>query len=156
MQQLDLSQARSAVQTGGILSANLRPEGSRFVIEFETRSGPAVLISTNSKRPRPFSPLKAFEAIRELGLESGRFTLSQWRPEEGEKKRPDRAEALKKTHQAAAAATAHDTWFREQVEQGLREADDPKTVWISQEDASAAWAKKREELQQRFAEEGTA
>ncbi len=27
----------------------------------------------------------------------------------------------------------YDTWFREQVEIGVREADDPNTVWVSHE-----------------------
>jgi len=27
----------------------------------------------------------------------------------------------------------YDKWFREQVEEGLREADDPNTVWVSHE-----------------------
>jgi hypothetical protein len=28
----------------------------------------------------------------------------------------------------------HDAWFRLKVQEGLREADDPKTVWVSNED----------------------
>ncbi len=28
----------------------------------------------------------------------------------------------------------HDAWFRRKVQEGLREADDPKTVWVSNED----------------------
>jgi hypothetical protein len=28
----------------------------------------------------------------------------------------------------------YDTWFREQVEMGMREADDPNTVWFTQEE----------------------
>ena len=45
-------------------------------------------------------------------------------------KRPDRAEALRRTH----AAATHDTWFRAQVEQALLEADDPAMQWVSNED----------------------
>lgn len=43
--------------------------------------------------------------------------------------RPDRAEALKRVHEAAE----HDKWFREQVRQGLAEADDPSTAWVPHE-----------------------
>ena len=32
-----LDQARSAASSGGVLSANLRPMGSLFALEFETR-----------------------------------------------------------------------------------------------------------------------
>ena len=31
----------------------------------------------------------------------------------------------------------HDTWFRSEVEQGLREADDPATKWIPHEQVVA-------------------
>lgn len=122
MKQLDFSQARTAIQTGGILAANLRPEGSRFVIEFETRSGPAVLITTNTKRPRPFSPIKAFEALRELGVDGGRFSLAQWRPEQADSEkraRPDRKAAMQRSREALE----HNAWFKEQVAAGLASAD---------------------------------
>lgn len=118
MKQLDLSQARAAAETGGILSANLQPAGPRFFIEFETRTGPAVLVRSNGKTPRPFTPQRAFETIRELGLDSGRFSLAQWRPEAAQqekKPRPDRAQALREAHQAKA----HLDWVAEKVAASL-------------------------------------
>lgn len=60
----------------------------------------------------------------------------------GGKSRTDAAERLRNVHGAAV----HDKWFREQVEQGVLEADDPNTRWISNEEASESWAKKRAEL----------
>ncbi len=36
--------------------------------------------------------------------------------------------------EAKPAPEGYDAWFREQVEVGLREAADPKTVWTVQED----------------------
>ncbi|TAN47963.1 MAG: hypothetical protein EPN21_16075 [Methylococcaceae bacterium] len=118
MKQLDLSQARTAVQTGGILAADLRPAGSRFYVEFETRSGPALLVTTNTRKPRPFSPLKAFETVRELGLAGGRYSLVQWQPETANvdrRPRPDRKAAMQRSREAVQ----HDAWFREQVAAGL-------------------------------------
>jgi uncharacterized protein (DUF2336 family) len=44
--------------------------------------------------------------------------------------RPDRAQALRKAHEAAA----HDRWFREQVEAALKEADRSETVGSSREE----------------------
>lgn len=58
------------------------------------------------------------------------------------KRRQDASERLKQAHEAAA----HDKWFREQVEIGLQEADDPATEWVSHEDARASWAAKRAKL----------
>lgn len=61
--------------------------------------------------------------------------------------RPDSAERLKRAHEAAE----HDRWFREEVEQALREADDRDTRWVSHEDAKADWAEQRAALLQRIA-----
>jgi hypothetical protein len=63
--------------------------------------------------------------------------------------RPDRAEALRNAHQASA----HDAWFKAQVQIALKEADDPKAQWISNEAASDSWAKKHGELAARVAAE---
>jgi hypothetical protein len=37
----------------------------------------------------------------------------------------------------------HDRWFRAQVEQSLQEADDPSTVWLSNEEVKARSAARR-------------
>lgn len=60
-------------------------------------------------------------------------------PPPGGKARVDTSERMRRTHETAA----HDKWFREQVAQAIDEADDPKTEWVSDEDADAAWAKQR-------------
>jgi hypothetical protein len=64
------------------------------------------------------------------------------------KSRGDTAARMRRAHDAAA----HDKWFRAQVAQGIQEADDPDTQWVSQEEASASWAKKRAELTKRIKE----
>ncbi|MDQ2734191.1 MAG: hypothetical protein M3Y55_04190 [Pseudomonadota bacterium] len=56
-------------------------------------------------------------------------------------RRPDASESLKRAH----AAAAHDQWFREQVAQGLKEADDPATQWVSRETVRAESARRRAE-----------
>ena len=120
-----LEQARSAASSGGVLSANLRPAGSRFFLEFETRQGAATLIASVSKKTRLFgNPAKAFEIVRELGLEGGRFSLAQWRPDEREvdrPSRPDKSAALKATHQAAA--------LQRTLNERLALADAPEAIW---------------------------
>jgi hypothetical protein len=124
MKTLDVSQATAAAQAGGVLSAILKAEGGAFYVELETRTaGTAVLVTSNNRRPRAFrNPAKALEVIRELGLQTGRFSLEAWRPDEvgvGRAGRPDRAEAMKATH---ASAAAYDRWLREQVQEAI---DDP-------------------------------
>ena len=49
--------------------------------------------------------------------------------EKSEHKRPDRAETLKRAHEAAE----HDAWFREQVQLALDEADQADAVFIPHE-----------------------
>lgn len=125
MQTLDVSQAVAAVHAGGVLSAVLKAEGAAFYVELETRNaGMAALVTSNKRQPRAFrNPLKALEVIHELGLQSGRFVLEAWRPDEAaieRSGRPDRAAAMKQTH---ANAAAYDQWLREQVQESI---DDPR------------------------------
>jgi chitodextrinase len=53
--------------------------------------------------------------------------------------------------EAADAALAYDAWFRSEVEAGLREADDPNTVWYTQEQVEQESAKRRAEWQAEIA-----
>ncbi len=55
------------------------------------------------------------------------------------KSRNDASERMRQTH----AAAAYDKWFRAEVEQGLKEADDPSTQWVSNELVMAESAKRR-------------
>lgn len=59
------------------------------------------------------------------------------------RKRPDAADRLARTHEAAE----HDAWFRRQVEEALEEADSPDAEWI---DNGAAL----ERVRQRIAKAG--
>jgi hypothetical protein len=45
----------------------------------------------------------------------------------------------------------YDTWFREQVEIGMREADDPNAVWFTQEEVMRDTAELLETLRQKHA-----
>lgn len=56
-------------------------------------------------------------------------------------RRPDRADALKRAHEAAA----YDTWFREQVQTSM---NDPRPS-VPDEEARARFAKRRAALRQR-------
>lgn len=51
-------------------------------------------------------------------------------------------------------AREHDAWFRAEVEQGMREADDPEVRRIANEDATAGWHRQRAELVKRAAGKG--
>lgn len=51
-------------------------------------------------------------------------------------------------------AREHDGWFRAEVEQGMREADDPLLRRIPHEDVTADWHRQRAELMKRRAGNG--
>jgi hypothetical protein len=127
---LDVSQAAAAIRSGGVLSAILQGRGGSFYIEFETRTGPAELVTTNApQKPRAFkNPLKALALVRELGLETGRFNIEGWRPQDAElerQTRPDRSVALKEAHQAAA----YNAWLSKKVsgsQQGLADGSNER------------------------------
>ena len=141
MKTFTIEQARSAAASGGVLSANLRPVGSMFALEFETRNGSVMLIASVSKDVRRFvNPAKAFEIVRDLGLEGGRYSVVQWRPEEREidrPTRPDRSLAMKKKHEAAE--------LKRVLDERIEIANDPKTKWLDHEDVFA-------ELEARYAD----
>lgn len=105
------------------------------------------LAATRSKEIRKFKRMETLVAyLKQIGINRFDVDVADYSPETvSHYKRPDRSEAIKK----AAEAVAHDQWFHEQVEQGLKEACDPNTQWVSQEDASARIAKKRAELLER-------
>ena len=48
-------------------------------------------------------------------------------------------------------AREHDAWFRAEVEQAMREADDPSTRRVSEEDVRTSWRRQRAELAKRAA-----
>ena len=130
MKTFTLEQARSAASAGGILSANLLPMGSMFALEFETLNGPAMLIAAVSKQVRRFgNPVKAFEIVQNLGLEGGRFSVAQWRPNErgiDRPARPDKSAMLKATHEAAG--------LKRMLEDRIRSANTPDAIWHDAED----------------------
>ena len=47
-----------------------------------------------------------------------------------------------KSHEVAE----YDNWFLQEVEKGLTEANDPETLWVSDDEANRSWEKKRTEL----------
>jgi hypothetical protein len=150
MQNMTLDQLRAAAAAGGVLSVTLRGKGAGFIVSIETRRGEVALVKTRGKETRRFAdPRKALLLLREVGIQDARIDARDWRPEEAESEktsRPDRRQALKAAHEAAE----HDRWFRTQVKEAIREADDPNTQWVSHEEAQASWAKKRAELLKRI------
>jgi len=150
MQTLTLQELRTVAEAGGVSAVTLQAEGGEFFVRIKTKNNTeAVLSRARSAEPRRFSnPLPAIALLRKLGIVIGTFDLSHWNPEQkpSVRKRPDRSKAMKQAHEAVE----YDKWFRAQVAQGLAEADDPNTQWVTHEEAKASWANKRAELAKRI------
>ena len=147
MQTLTLEQLRTTTEAGGITGVTLKAQSGDFIVQIDTlRGDAAVLAKARSTEPRRFgNPAQALSLLHGLGLTVGTFDIEQWSPDEKStaRTRPDRAQALRDTHQAAG----YDQWFRAQVEQGLAEADAADTRWIPQESAKEDMQRQREALQ---------
>lgn len=53
------------------------------------------------------------------------------------------------TEQSNDFVDVHDKWMHAQIEQALKEADDPNTVWLSNEEVKARSAARRTLLRKR-------
>jgi len=146
---LTLEQARAANAAGGIDSVTIKAQGNNFFVRFVTRNGEAILTKARSTEPRGFgNPMQAIQVLMGLGIMMGAFDVSQWssEPDEHSRVRPDRRAALRDVHEAAE----YDRWFREQVEEGIREADDPNTEWVDHDVVLQEMARQKKELQDRI------
>lgn len=133
MPTLTLEQLRTATEAGGVSGVTLQARGGEFFLRITTKNNTdALLARARSTEPRAFSnPVLAITLLRKLGIVLGTFDLSQWNPDLKAitRARPDRAAAMKQAHEAVE----HDKWFRAQIAQGLKEADDPATEWVPHE-----------------------
>ena len=142
--ELNLDQFRTAFLSGGLSSISLRASGGQFFITAQPRTGKRVtLATTHGRKRRAFrNPAKAIEILHAMGARKVEIDTSRWSPEkagtEG-RKRPDASERQRRAHQSAA----HDAWFRNEVEQAVREADSEQPQWESQTEVKRQSARKR-------------
>ncbi len=141
---LNLDQFRAAFRSGGLRSVSVQAEGGEFFITAEPRTGERVtLATTHGGKLRAFhDPGKAIAILHEIGAHKVRVDTSAWSPAQANllaRRRPDTAARQRRAHEAAA----HDAWFRGEVEQALREANEPATQWVSQGEAKRQSANRR-------------
>jgi hypothetical protein len=129
-----------------------QPGGWRIVVRYGAVERP--LVATRSQEVRIFRKMETLVGyLKGVGISRFDVDTADYDPEGGPRPRarPDTSAALKRAHQAAE----HDKWFRAQVAEAIREADDPATEWVSHEAAKASWAKRRAELIERAERGGT-
>lgn len=147
---IDTATAKRMAEASAIRGASIigQPGGWSVVLKFGLQECP--LGAQRTDKPRTWRSLDRAVAYVKAELHIARFDLldatghTDGEPMAG-RTRADASERLRHAHQAAA----YDKWFRAEVEQGIKEANDPNTKWISHEDAKKSWAKQRAEWAKR-------
>jgi hypothetical protein len=94
---------------------------------------------------RKFETLVSY--LKTVGIQEFKTDTRQFDPatQKPTTQRTDAAQRMRQTH----AGAAYDKWFRAEVAEGIKEAKDPNTQWVSNEDANLSWAKQRADLVKR-------
>lgn len=137
------------VEAGAVRGAHVVGQAGGWAVTVKYGMAERSLATQRSRQVRLFKRMETLVSyLKAVGISHFDVDAADYTPEGGkDHSRPDRAEALRRAHEAAA----HDKWFRQQVGEAIREADDPSTVWVSNDDANKGWAKKRAALAARIA-----
>lgn len=130
------------VEAGALCGAHVVGQPGGWSLRVKYGAAERSLAAQRSRQVRVFRRMETLVSyLKDIGIE--RFDVDAANYEaEGGKSRPDRAEAMRRTHEAAA----HDKWFREQVEEAVKEADDPNTEWVPHEIVKQDMARQRAEM----------
>ncbi len=116
-----------------------QPGGWGIVIKYGMVERPLVARSGSLRIFKRFETLVNY--LKEIGV--SRYVVDASNFDHNTAKntvvRPDASARMKRTFEAAE----HDKWFREQVEEGIRQANDPNTVWVSNDEVKTISAKRR-------------
>jgi hypothetical protein len=140
----NLDQFRTAFRSGGLRSVQIRAVGGQFFVTAKPQNGRRITLAvTHGKRHRAFrNPAKAIEVLHRIGAHRIEVDTAEWSPVQARlaaPKRPDTAARQRRAHEAAR----HDEWFRQEVEESLREAGRPRAGWDSQAAVERISVKKR-------------
>ena len=141
---IDTAMAKRMADASAIRGASIigQPGGWSVVLKLGLHERP--LGAQRTDKPRTWRSLDRAVAYVKDELHIARFELldatnhSEGPPVAGGSPMAA-AERLRNAH----AAAAHDKWFRAQVEEGIKEADDPNTQWVTNEAVKAISAKRR-------------
>lgn len=132
------------VEAGAVRGAHVvgQPGGWSVLVKYGMVE--RALAAQRSRQVRVFRRMETLVSyLKDIGIQRFDVDAAEYEAEGGRiHSRPDRAEALRRAHEAAA----HDKWFREQVEIALKEADDPNTEWVPHEVVKQDMARQRAEL----------
>jgi len=144
METIDHGTLAELVEAGAVRGAHVvgRPGGWSLRVKYGAAE--RTLAAQRSRQARVFRRMETLVSyLKDVGIERFDVDAADYESDGGKAHaRPDRAEAMRRTHEAAA----HDRWFREQVEEAIKEADDPNTEWVPHEIVKQDMARQRAEL----------
>ncbi|MFJ5255118.1 hypothetical protein ABV589_16255 [Pseudomonas sp. HOU2] len=140
---IDHSTLSRLLESGSVSSTHIAAKPGGWSIQIRHGGNESVLTAQRSRQVRLFKRLETLVAyLRELGIEHFDVDTSDYDPLQIRTyTRPDRADAMKLAHEAAA----YEEWVKKQVQISI---DDPRPS-VSDEEARRIFAAKREALRQR-------
>jgi hypothetical protein len=141
---IDRATLVNLIQAGAVHEASIigQPGGWEVVVSYGKVSRALAVKEGQVRIFRKLDTLDSF--LRGIGLPQYQVDGRQFDAQAFKATRTNAAasERLKRAHDAAA----YDKWFSAEIDEAIKEADDPATIWVSNEDAKAVWAKRRAEL----------
>jgi hypothetical protein len=128
---------------GAIRRASAVAIGDRWGLMVSYGGVERTLAAANSHQIRSWANLNTLvKYVMGFGIRKLDLDATNSDPSQKTLRRPDKSAALKKAHQAAA----YDKWFKEQVKEGIDEADSPDAQWFTTDQVFAEIDKDLEEL----------
>ena len=137
---IDHATLQHLVEAGAVRGAEVigRPGGWGIIVKYGMTER---TLAARRGAVRVFSRFETLvNYLKVIGISQFNVNASNYDPAD-KRVRPDAKARMKRTFDAAE----HDKWFREQVQEGIRQADDPSTVWIADAEVKDMSAKRREE-----------
>ena len=131
------------VEAGAVKGAHIVGQGGGWAVMVKYGRHERPLAAQRSRQVRLFRRFETLVSyLKGVGIARFDVDAADFDPQATRPTRPDRSEALKRAHEAAA----YDTWFREQVQASI---DDPRPS-IPDAEVKAHFAAKREALRKRM------
>jgi hypothetical protein len=144
---IDQNTLMHLVEAGAVHGASIigQPGGWGVVIQYGMTERALAAKRGSVRNFARFETLVGY--LKKMGIAKYQVDATEYDPTtiKEERFRENAAERMRHAHEAAA----HDKWFRTQIEQALQEADDPATVWLSNEEVKMQSAKRRAEWSKR-------
>lgn len=144
METIDHGTLARLVEAGAVRGVHVVGQPGGWSLRVKYGAAERTLAAQRSRQARVFRRMETLVSyLKDVGIERFDVDAADYEAEGGKAHaRPDRAEAMRRTHEAAA----HDRWFRGQIEEAIKEADDPNTEWVSHEVVKQEMARQRAEL----------